>query len=241
MDPFLRWQLAGDEFEPDNPQAVAATGFLTAAANTPAADAPGRGAAAEPLQRAGRYALDGRHRPLGLTLGCARCHDHKYDAISSREYYRLLCSLHSGERRLRSSVLTGHEALVFQRPGWRARTTWLFGRGDFYDRDQAVQLGFLEILLRDRTAEEYWSDGPQQVAARATRRYQRTALANWVTDVEHGAGALAARVLVNRIWQHHFGDGLVRTVSDFGVAASRRPIPSCSNGWPQIWSRTAGS
>ncbi len=46
--------------------------------------------------------------------------------------------------------------------------------------------------------------------------YQRAAMAEWLTDVDHGAGALLARVIVNRLWQHHFGEGLVRTPDDFG-------------------------
>jgi hypothetical protein len=47
--------------------------------------------------------------------------------------------------------------------------------------------------------------------------YRRTAFANWLTDTQTGAGQLVARVIVNRLWQQHFGRGLVATVSDFGV------------------------
>ena len=45
----------------------------------------------------------------------------------------------------------------------------------------------------------------------------RIALGDWLTDAEHGAGSLLARVMVNRVWQHHFGRGLVATPNDFGV------------------------
>lgn len=46
---------------------------------------------------------------------------------------------------------------------------------------------------------------------------RRTALAKWLTDVDAGAGALVARVIVNRLWAHHFGRGIVATPNDFGV------------------------
>src|SRR5207247_5689393 len=79
-----------------------------------------------------------------------------------------------------------------------------------------LELGFLTVLMRGKSPAEYLDaarrEGPQN---RST--LERRALADWITDVEHGAGALLARVMVNRIWQHHFGEGLVRTVSDFGV------------------------
>lgn len=45
----------------------------------------------------------------------------------------------------------------------------------------------------------------------------RVALADWITDSQYGAGHLLARVIVNRLWQHHFGKGLVRTPNDFGA------------------------
>ncbi|MBM83639.1 MAG: hypothetical protein CMJ78_24030, partial [Planctomycetaceae bacterium] len=87
-DQFVRWQLAGDEFAPDDPLALMATGFL--------------GAGVFPTQitknevERTRYdALDDMAATsgsamLGLTIGCARCHDHKFDPIPQADYYRFL-------------------------------------------------------------------------------------------------------------------------------------------------------
>lgn len=87
-DQFVRWQLAGDEFAPDDPLALMATGFL--------------GAGVFPTQLTEKEFESARYDELddmtgtmgtamlGLTIGCARCHDHKFDPIPTRDYYRLL-------------------------------------------------------------------------------------------------------------------------------------------------------
>ncbi len=99
--------------------------------------------------------------------------------------------------------------------GGKPRESWLLERGDFHVRKERVELGFLTALSRDRPASAYWSRA-RAAGARDDTTYQRRALAEWLTDCEHGAGALLARVMVNRLWQGHFGEGLVRTVNDFG-------------------------
>src|SRR6185436_12064043 len=93
---------------------------------------------------------------------------------------------------------------------------FLLARGDFRAKSEPVELGFLTALTRGKAPADYWA------AARADSRrsdstQQRRAVAEWLTDTEHGAGTLVARVIVNRVWQHHFGQGLVRTVNDFGA------------------------
>jgi mono/diheme cytochrome c family protein len=217
FDTFVRWQIAGDEIEPDNPQAAAATGFLTAGPNQVLEEKY-----LEEERLRNRYnELDDVLSTLGtgmlgLTLGCARCHDHKYDAIPSRDYYSMLSAFHSGDRKQVKVGPDGSELLAFRDFGSERRPTWLFPRGNFYDRSHPVQLGFLDVLSRDRAAADYWNDA-RRARPQADTTFQRSALAAWVTDVDHGAGALVARVIVNRVWQHHFGEGLVRTVSDFGV------------------------
>ncbi|HZN34187.1 MAG TPA: DUF1553 domain-containing protein, partial [Pirellulaceae bacterium] len=102
--------------------------------------------------------------------------------------------------------------------------TFLLQRGDFYARQEPLELGFLTVLTTEKSPAEYFAaarrDGPP---GRST--LQRRALADWITDEKHGAGALLARVMVNRIWQHHFGEGLARTVSDLGVRSERPTHP----------------
>ncbi len=225
FDTFVRWQLAGDEYQPDDPAAVAATGFLTAGPHTVLEDT-----FLEEERLRNRYnELDDMLSTigtglLGLTIGCARCHDHKYDAIASREYYRLSSALHSGDRAEVPLGKSGQKALAFRDHGSQPAATWLFERGDFYDRDQPVQLGFVSVLSRGKTAEEYWNQArSEQPLAEST--YQRKALAEWITDVDQGAGPLLARVIVNRLWQHHFGQGLVPTVGDFGVRGQTASHP----------------
>ena len=90
---FVRWQLAGDEYEPDNPQALAATGLLTGAPNETLTD---QHLEEERLRlrfnELDDMAVTSVSAFLGLTLGCARCHDHKFDAIPARDYYRIQCA-----------------------------------------------------------------------------------------------------------------------------------------------------
>ena len=114
--------------------------------------------------------------------------------------------------------------------------SYLLGRGSVTNKKEVVTLGLPpgtdSRRVRPRTT---WRQGRGR-AASARRRsstarivalgttYQRAALAEWLTDVDHGAGGLLARVIVNRLWQHHFGEGLVRTPDDFGT--HRRPTRS---------------
>ena len=87
-DKFIKWQLAGDEYEPDSPLAMAATGFLAAGVHSTQIT----------KNEAERHRYDEMDdmlattgtAMLGLTFGCARCHDHKYDPIPQRDYYRML-------------------------------------------------------------------------------------------------------------------------------------------------------
>lgn len=90
FDQFVRWQLAGDEFEPDNPLALMATGFLGAGVF------PTQITANE-VERTRYDAMDDMLSTtgsafLGLSIGCARCHDHKYDPIPAAEYYKMLAT-----------------------------------------------------------------------------------------------------------------------------------------------------
>ncbi|RYD63809.1 MAG: DUF1549 domain-containing protein, partial [Verrucomicrobiaceae bacterium] len=87
-DKFVQWQIAGDELEPENPEAWFATGFL--AAGTHATQITANQAEKERYDELDDKVATIGTAMLGLTIGCARCHDHKFDPLPDRDYYRLL-------------------------------------------------------------------------------------------------------------------------------------------------------
>jgi mono/diheme cytochrome c family protein len=115
--------------------------------------------------------------------------------------------------------------------------THFLKRGDPNQKAEVMTQGFLSLLTRTPEGEKHWQT-PPPAGWRTT--YQRRAFAEWMTDVDQGAGHLLARVIVNRMWQHHFGRGIVGTPSDFGVQGERPTHPELldylaseliRNGW----------
>ena len=180
---------------------------------------------------------------LGLTLTCSRCHDHKYDPVSQKDFYRLFAFFNGideaglGPNNGNSPPfikvpkswpnLSGEEAKfvvpdpvkikVVQtsvprpQPGApdtvmvlhelaKPRATYLLKRG-LYDRPDK--------------SEELHSATPPAIGIWDKKwPRNRLGLARWLLDPAH---PLTARVTVNRMWQHYFGRGLVKTSENFGV------------------------
>ena len=85
---FVKWQLAGDEFAPETIQAMKATGFLSAGLH--ATQITANTAEKERYDELDDMVQTTGTSMLGLTIGCARCHDHKFDPITTHDYYNML-------------------------------------------------------------------------------------------------------------------------------------------------------
>jgi cytochrome c553 len=185
-DEFVRRQLAADRLPgAEDPEQLAAMGFLTL----------------------GRRFLNNTHDIiddridlvtrglLGLTVACARCHDHKYDPIPAADYYSLYgVFASSDEPKNEPSTLR-----LVDRP--QPVEPVIFVRGNPANRGPAVPRRFLSALAGENAAA--FKDGSG-----------RLELAAAITDPRN---PLTARVAVNRIWMQLWGRGLVETPSDFGV------------------------
>ena len=115
--------------------------------------------------------------------------------------------------------------------------THFLRRGDPDQKQGVAPQGYLQVLMTVPEGEKRWAAVPPKGWRTS---YRRTALANWLTDVDAGAGRLLARVIVNRLWQHHMGRGLVATPSDFGHTGAAPTHPELldwlaaeliRNGW----------
>ena len=116
--------------------------------------------------------------------------------------------------------------------------TYHLERGDVLQKKEVAQPGYLQVLMRSGSDPTAWSTAPPEDWERTS--FRRAALAGWMTDVDRGAGHLVARVAVNRLWQHHFGKGIVTTPNDFGISGERPTHPELldwlardlvQNGW----------
>jgi mono/diheme cytochrome c family protein len=337
-DTFVKWQLAGDEFAPGNRLALEATGFLAAGVHS--TQITKREVEKQRYDELDDMAATIGTAMLGLTVGCARCHDHKFDPIPQRDYYRFVSTFtttvrseididvdpkgyaraktvfdaehapyvaavrqyefeklperagaltrlwnENPERRhltvadglmqtgfrmtglaqlvittdrewLRLKIAAASHAASAPKPrlvktlvateglpALRLHTqgddffkqTFFLRRGDPEQKESVAEQGFLQVLATEPP--QRWQIAPPKDARTS---YRRRSLANWLTDVQHGAGNLLARVIVNRLWQHHLGRGLVATPSDFGARGERPTHPELldwlaseliRNGW----------
>jgi mono/diheme cytochrome c family protein len=108
-DDFVRWQLAGDLIAPGDPEAIKSVGFLVAGAHDTVAPVVDRMRAMMRQDELEDIVGTVGQTFLGLTVHCARCHDHKFDPITTREYYQLasaLSGIDHGEREFTPPAVT---------------------------------------------------------------------------------------------------------------------------------------
>lgn len=218
---FVTCQLAGDEIENRTEQSVVATGFLRLGTWN---DEP-NDAADYQYDRLEDLVHTTSSTFLALTVKCARCHTHKFDPIHQDDYYRMGAAFWAGPVAARDRSLLGgpsaDELGVNEVLGWTdlartARPLHVLKNGERAHPLHEVKPGSLSsiaALARDFE--------PPPDDARTTRR--RLQLAHWIADP---ANPLPARVYVNRLWQHHFGEAIVRTPNNFGFLADPPTHPA---------------
>ncbi len=229
-DTFLTWQLAGDLLPNATKEQLLATGFNR---NHPITQEGG--VIQEEYQTA--YVVDRTNTLgkgiLGLTLECAKCHDHKYDAISQEEYFQVYAFFNNvNEKGLQMDAVQAANEKFFADPPFMTITDKeTKGVLSFINKQQGESVNVMVmddslpretfILNRgdyDNLGEKVAPGTPESVFPFSEELPKnRLGLAKWVVSTEN---PLTARVFVNRMWAMLFGNGLVKTAEDFGVQGS---------------------
>ncbi len=204
-DEFIRRQIAGDELYPDDESALIATRFCLSGPDMPDINL---------LEERRHTVLNELTSTvgevfLGLQIGCAQCHDHKYDPVSQGDFYRLRAIFEPAiALKKNKSLSTLQESYPY------TQSSHLMLRGDFRHPGPEVVPGVIRVVSSESNT--FSPDASGGTAG------LRTALANWLAAPQN---PLTARVMVNRVWQHHFGVGLSDTPSEFGVMGSEPSHP----------------
>lgn len=276
-DRFITEQLAGDELKPYSDENLIATGFLASAriSGNNMDKAAQRNDVLIDIVNATCSAM------MGLTMECAQCHNHKFDPLTQRDYYRMQAFFVNGQLSnlaLRDPATPNPTDLE----NWISEAAYKFymseakklvAKKTFAHTQEPHTWGYLSpttsdagikrlpvvnrdpipwdpddlkttkahLLIRGdvaRPGPELTSAWPAVLgSAPEDRPLTRTELARWLT---HRQNPVTARVWVNRLWQHHFGKGIVPTPSDFGTLGAPPSHPDLldwlavelmENGW----------
>jgi hypothetical protein len=262
-DQFVREQVAGDLLthwgDPNRAEAVIATGFLMVGAKMPSADDPVK----QQLDIVDEQ-LDTTARAfLGLTMGCARCHDHKYDPLPMSDYYALAGIFLSTKTMLSYRVDAKFNLVALDGPAQQEQLTRLENEMDRHDdalvngnrlkmtdaQRKQHESGLKEVFdaMKARATAMAVEDGPgndlhvllrgnhltpgpraprgvpgvlsgSRPLRMPTAESGRRELAEWLTRLDN---PLTVRVMVNRLWLGHFGQGIVRSPDNFGRLGER--------------------
>lgn len=219
-DQFVREQIAGDEIPKRTLDSVVATGFLRLGTWNDEPNDPEdyKFERLEDMVHATSAAF------LGLTVKCARCHDHKFDPIPQTDYYRMAAAFWAGPIDARGRELLGgptsQELGVPDVLGWtdlvtEPRPLHLLKGGERHKPLQPVSFRAISVMPALDVAF-------QSAAIGARTSGRRLQLAHWITRYDN---PLTSRVLVNRLWQNHFGEGLVRSPNNFGFTGAKPTHP----------------
>lgn len=220
---FVMEQLAGDELPDRSVASIIATGFLRLGHwdDEPADPAADRYDQLDDIVSTTGQAF------LGLTIGCARCHDHKFEPLATRDYYSLVAVFNplqrpaNGRKELTVAV-DGTEVYAWKEPSAKAPETHVLVRGSPTRFGDLVGPAAPAILVKEQ---------PSFPTANDKTTQRRLGLARWMASEQN---PLTARVMVNRVWQQHFGQGLVSTANDFGLMGGEPSNPELLD-WLAHW------
>ncbi|NIP96459.1 MAG: DUF1549 domain-containing protein, partial [Akkermansiaceae bacterium] len=252
FDRFVKEQIAGEELAPDDPEGRIATGYLRMGPW----EQTGMSVAAVTRQQF----LDDVTNSVGETflaqgLRCASCHDHKFDPVPTRDYYRIQAVFASTQFDEPATPFLDAETREFaERREHLERIRDLgpeqitrLDKENSFERITKKRNAYLESAF-ERFVPQSFSvktggggktrileggalsspGGMVEPGALSATGFQvkiptkaagrRLALANWIADQRN---PLTARVIVNRVWQWHFGSGLVAASNNFGRMGGR--------------------
>lgn len=171
---------------------------------------------------------------LGLTVACARCHDHKFDPIPTSDYYALVGVFASSEYQ--------ETPLVSPAEVEEAQKQLTEKELKLKEKDRPKKYPFVHALAdrsEPRTMKVHVRGNPETLAEDAPRRFLSILSPAEPTPFARGSGRLelaesiasprnplTARVMVNRLWQQHFGQGIARTPGNFGALGEQPTHPA---------------